>query len=187
MLKSINTCMVAKVVGINKIKDGFVDVQPLVNKLDIDYIGLEYPVISYVPIVMPCTSNSAVVLPVKQGDLVLLVFSQNPIDSFKLGSSVEHDPTDLRVFDINDAIAIAGINTTQNNLWKSEKYLSGYNNDSVKVVHNIGKQEENYIELHNDGNISLKATTFNVSCENFNLNASEKVSITSPLISENGV
>lgn len=186
MISKVNTCMVGIVVGVDDLKEGFIDVQPLGNRL-IGTEEVEYSTIYYVPVVMPNTNTSAIVMPVSQGDTVLLVFSQSNIEEFKFGTKDVYTPKTPRMFSVDDAIAIVGFNISQESIWNPANYRNQIGDDSLKVVHNIGKEEECYLELTRKGSLKIKVKDYNVECDNFNLNAKEKVSITSPLISENGV
>lgn len=186
-LNEINTCTIAVVVGTDRLKDGFITVKPLINKIHNDLSSTEHPNIAYVPVIMPRTSTSGIVMPIKQGDTVLLVYCKEDTDEVKFGSKEASDPRTLRKFDYSDAVALIGFNISQESIFNPSNYKLGYDNTSLKVVHNLGEDSECHIEMDNKGGVSVEATTFNVNCKNANINASEKVSITSPLISENGV
>lgn len=157
-INQINTCMVGEVVNTDNLSNGFIDVQPLVNKRGGNYDTYEYPVISYVPVVMPATTTAGIILPVKRGDTVLLVIGQHCFDQFKLGVKVPHDTLDLRRFDISDAVAFVGFNTTQDSVWNSENHSNSYQEGSVKIYNNLGKGNETYVELSEDGIVKVKST-----------------------------
>lgn len=186
-LKEINTCAVAIVVGTERLKDGFVTVKPLVNKIHNDLTSVEQPNIAYVPVLMPRTSTSGIVMPINQGDTVLLLFCKDDVDEVKFGSKEPSEPRTLRQFDYSDAVALVGFNIAQESIWNSSNHYNGYDNKSLKVVHNLGKDTESFLELNDKGGLNVKVTEYNVECNNFNVTATEKVSITAPLISENGV
>ena len=179
-INQINTCMVGEVVNTDNLSNGFVDVQPLVNKRGGNYDTYEYPVISYVPVVMPATTTAGIILPVKRGDTVLLVIGQHCFDQFKLGVKVPHDTLDLRRFDISDAVAFVGFNTTQDSVWNTDKHKKEYSEDSLKVYNNLGTDQECSMSLTSKGDID-------VDCNIFRVNAKEKIELVSPMISENGV
>lgn len=179
-INQINTCMVGEVVNTDNLSNGFVDVQPLVNKRGGNYDTYEYPVISYVPVVMPATTTAGIILPVKRGDTVLLVIGQHCFDQFKLGVKVPHDTLDLRRFDISDAVAFVGFNTTQDSVWNTDNHKKEYSEDSLKVYNNLGTDQECSMSLTNKGDID-------VDCNIFRVNAKEKIELVSPMISENGV
>lgn len=179
-INQINTCMVGEVVNTDNLSNGFVDVQPLVNKRGGNYDTYEYPVISYVPVIMPATTTAGIILPVKRGDTVLLVIGQHCFDQFKLGVKVPHDTLDLRRFDISDAVAFVGFNTTQDSVWNTDNHKKEYSEDSLKVYNNLGTDQECSMSLTNKGDID-------VDCNIFRVNAKEKIELVSPMISENGV
>lgn len=179
-INQINTCMVGEVVNTDNLTNGFVDVQPLVNKRGGNYDTYEYPVISYVPVVMPATTTAGIILPVKRGDTVLLVIGQHCFDQFKLGVKVPHDTLDLRRFDISDAVAFVGFNTTQDSVWNTDNHKKDYSEDSLKVYNNLGTDQECSMSLTNRGDVD-------VDCNIFRVNAKEKIELVSPMISENGV
>ena len=179
-INQINTCMVGEVVNTDNLSNGFVDIQPLVNKRGGNYDTYEYPVISYVPVVMPATTTAGIILPVKRGDTVLLVIGQHCFDQFKLGVKVPHDTLDLRRFDISDAVAFVGFNTTQDSVWNTDNHKKEYSEDSLKVYNNLGTDQECSMSLTNKGDID-------VDCNIFRVNAKEKIELVSPMISENGV
>ena len=179
-INQINTCMVGEVVNTDNLSNGFVDVQPLVNKRGGNYDTYEYPVISYVPVVMPATTTAGIILPVKRGDTVLLVIGQHCFDQFKLGVKVPHDALDLRRFDISDAVAFVGFNATQDSVWNSDNHKKEYSEDSLKVYNNLGTDKECSMSLTSKGDVD-------VDCNIFRVNAKEKDELVSPMISENGV
>lgn len=172
--------MVGEVVNTDNLSSGFVDVQPLVNKRGGNYDTYEYPVISYVPVVMPATTTAGIILPVKRGDTVLLVIGQHCFDQFKLGVKVPHDTLDLRRFDISDAVAFVGFNTTQDSVWNSDNHKKEYSEDSLKVYNNLGTDQECSMSLTNKGDLE-------VDCNVFKVNAKEKIELVAPMISENGI
>lgn len=179
-INQINTCMVGEVVNTDNLSNGFVDVKPLVNKRGGNYDTYEYPVISYVPVVMPATTTAGIILPVKRGDTVLLVIGQHCFDQFKLGVKVPHDTLDLRRFDISDAVAFVGFNTTQDSVWNTDNHKKEYSEDSLKVYNNLGTDQECSMSLTNKGDID-------VDCNVFKVNAKTKIELVAPMISENGV
>jgi hypothetical protein len=179
-INQINTCMVGEVVNTDNLSNGFIDVQPLVNKRGGNYDTYEYPVISYVPVVMPATTTAGIILPVKRGDTVLLVIGQHCFDQFKLGVKVPHDTLDLRRFDISDAVAFVGFNTTQDSVWNTDNHKKDYSEDSLKVYNNLGTDQECSMSLTNKGDIDVDCNTFRVS-------AKKKIELVAPMISENGV
>lgn len=171
------TCIPAQVVGIQKLKDGLIDVQPLVNKIYGDGTRTEYPVIYSVPVIMPSTLTSSVTMPVSQGDTVLLVFAQKDLDTFKNGADTPHDPSSFRTFNMNDAQAIIGLSTVNKTKLNPENHNRGFDLTSLIIAHNVGTDRETFIKLSNDGSVlidsskdfTLLAKDVNVKCTNINI------------------
>jgi len=88
--------------------DKTVSVKPALKRKYENGVIKELPVIPNVPIVYPQGSEALISFPLKNGDPVLLVFSERSIDTWKnKGGSVS--PEDERKFDLTDAIAIPGV------------------------------------------------------------------------------
>lgn len=155
----LNTCLPAKVVNADDLENGFIAVQPLINHRGYDFESTEYPVVSYVPVIMPATSTCGIVFPVNVGDTVLLVFGQSSFDEFKLGADEPHDAYDFRKFDLSDAIAFVGFNTTQNSVWNNKNHKESYSKDSIKLYNNLGTDSENFIQINKDGSVDVKSPT----------------------------
>lgn len=68
----------------------------------------ELPVITDVPVVFPRGGGFFISLPLAVGDHVLLVFNERSIDKFTQGDGSDTDPTDVRMHDLSDAVAIPG-------------------------------------------------------------------------------
>jgi len=61
-----------------------------------------------VPIVFPRIGGRGIVFPIAKGDPVMIIFSQRSLDTW-LGSGGEIDLKDTRLHNINDAIAVPGL------------------------------------------------------------------------------
>lgn len=66
------------------------------------------PIINNVPVQFPRAGIRFISLPIKVGDHVLLVFNERSIDKWQAGSGDDTDPTDLRMHNLSDAVAIPG-------------------------------------------------------------------------------
>lgn len=157
-LYSLNVCTVAKVVNTDDLEDGFITVQPLINKIGKDWSSVELPNISYVPVLMPSTKNCGMALPVEKDDTVLLIFGQQSFDEFKFGADEPHDPNNMRRNDLSDAVALVGFIPTQLNVFNPSNHKNEKPKDSVKLFNNLGSSNENFVMLNKDGTIDIKAT-----------------------------
>lgn len=158
-LESMFFCQPAIVVGVQHLDQQRIDVQPCINRLDADGYSVEYPAILSVPLQFPSSSTSAVTFPVNQGDTVLLVFSQRGMDVFKGGDGTASDPTDYRVFDKRDAIAIPSIFPFQKSINKQTNRTLPHDVNDMVVSHNIGTESECEVRMKPDGSIGITSPT----------------------------
>lgn len=147
-LHSLFTAMPCSVVSCDPIK-GRLDVKPLLNAYYTDGTIKERAMLLGVPLQMPASGASVVNIPVKQGDIVLCVFSMRGLDAFKSGDGTPQAPTDFRMFDKRDAIAIPGIFPF--NMHPNLKRVLPFNPDALSLTHNIGTPLEATVELSDTG------------------------------------
>ena len=152
-LEGMMTCMPGLVVGVSKLNEQRIDVQPVINRLDADGYSVEYPTILSVPLQFPSSSTSSLTFPVNQGDNVLLVFSQKGLDVFKSGDGTASDPVDFRSFDKRDAIAIPGIFPFQRAINKQTNRTLPHGVNDMVMSHNVGLPTECEVRLKQDGSI----------------------------------
>jgi len=129
-------------------------VRPLINLVDrlSDETSVR-PTILGVPVQMPGSSTSLVNIPLNQGDSVLCVFSMRGLDAFKAGDGKPAAPTDFRMFDKRDAIAIPGIFPFE--MHPNLKRVLPFNPDALSLTQDIGLPTESIVEL-SDAGIALK-------------------------------
>ena len=93
-------------------------VQPLVNQRiynsqtrEVKYE--DHPVIPKVPVAFPSASGGGMTFPLEEGDPVVLVFSESPLDEWLAGDGITPvNPFSARKHDYSDAIAIPGARPT---------------------------------------------------------------------------
>lgn len=158
-MSEMNFCLPARINNIQNLKQGRVDVKPLYIPRYLDNTYSELPVIKNVPVVLPSCNESGMVFSPKQGDTVLLVFSQCNIDNFKAGSVEPYSTVFDRSFDINDAIALVGFSPFNINPINTEKHKKDYELGDVSVFNNLGKGNENKINVKKDGSVKIVAST----------------------------
>ena len=150
-------CMPAVVVGVQEIEQMKIDVKPLPKRKYKDGSSVEFPVLQSVPVVMPNTKTSSISLPVNQGDNVLLVFSQREIDTFKSGATLPYDVDVERWMDINDAVAIIGLNPFNRSPNLPTARTHPYSPKHLTITHNIGKPTESEIRFDESGGVEVSA------------------------------
>lgn len=121
-----------------------VSVRPTIKKTLSDGTTASMPIISNVPLISPFGGNQGLSLPVKVGDYCLLMFSERSLDRW-LTFGGEVDNSDPRVFDLNDAIAIAGL--------MPFNQTSGIANNEDIVL----KNSNGTITIQSDGSVIINA------------------------------
>lgn len=154
-LKNMNFCCPAVVVGIQELEDGFIDVQPVVNKLyntgDID----EYDIIKRVPVIYPSTGKTTISWPLDQGDGVLLQFTDKDIEAYKNGTKEIHDPQSFSILDLGNAVAHVGFNPYQESSLNPNNYTNEFDSKALNLVHNKKTQNEIKLSFNEDGSVNL--------------------------------
>ena len=158
-MSELNFCLPARIENIQNIKEGRIDVKPLFIPRYLDNTYSELPAIKNVPIVLPSSNESGFVFSPKQGDTVLLLFTQCNIDNFKAGSVEPYSTVFDRSFDINDAIALVGFSPFNINPINTDKHNKDYELGDVSVFNNLGKETENKVNVKKDGTNSYTAST----------------------------
>ena len=164
-MSEMNFCLPARIENVQNLKQGRVDVKPLYIPRYLDNTYSELPAIKNVPIVFACANESGQVFAPKQGDTVLLVFSQCNIDNFKAGSVEPYSTVFDRSFDINDAIALVGFSPFNINPINTEKHKKDYELGDVSTFNNLGKENENKINVKKDGTIKIISSSTTVESE----------------------
>lgn len=149
-MSNIYTSIPCEVVKVDSTVEARVSVRPLIQMVDrIESVAVNRPVLLGVPLQMPGSSTSLVNIPVKQGDIVLCVFSMRGLDAFKAGDGTAAAPTDFRMFDKRDAIAIPGVFPFE--LHPNQRRVLPFNPDALSLTSNIGTALENTVELSETG------------------------------------
>src|SRR5574344_197409 len=160
-MSELNFCLPARIENIQNIKEGRIDVKPLFIPRYLDNTYSELPVIKNVPLVLPSSNESGFVFSPKQGDTVLLLFTQCNIDNFKAGSVEPYSTVFDRSFDINDAVALVGFSPFNINPINTDKHSKDYELGDVSIFNNLSKENENKINVKKDGTNSYIASTHN--------------------------
>ena len=164
-MSEMNFCLPARIDNVQNLKQGRVDVKPLYIPRYLDNTYSELPAIKNVPIVFACANESGQVFAPKQGDTVILIFSQCNIDNFKAGSVEPYSTVFDRSFDINDAIALVGFSPFNVNPINTEKHKKDYELGDVSTFNNLGKENENKINVKKDGTIKIISSATTVESE----------------------
>lgn len=178
----------AVVVGVESLSDGLIDVQPLVNHINtVNSQTVKYPILHDIPVIFPSTKNSTICFPVSQGDFVELVVQSVDIQRFVNGDEEPHSPSLFSFNNLSNTVAFVGFSPFQHSCFNSNNYKKDFNNQDLNIVHNKNTENEITFKLTVDGDLKvLNAKKVSYECEDFEVNASRRIGLTAPLISENG-
>lgn len=165
-IKKLSFPQVGIVVSTENLKDGFIDVQPVVSKLGNDLNKADYSILKDVPVIFPSTSRSSIQFPIAQGDGVLLIFTQHDCTNFINGNKDVHLPSMHSFLGQHHAVAFVGFNSFTDSVHNPNTYSREFNSNSLNLVHNKGTDKEVKLSLNDDGTISLLAPDkqINVTC-----------------------
>ena len=178
-IRDLNFSIPAVVVGVQRLKEGYVDVKPIVNRIN-PQTGdtFERTTIKNVRLIFPSNKSSTICFPVKQGDQVRLVFQNCSIQSFLDGNTQPHDPVTNAFLNLNDVTAEVGFQTTQESCFDANNYANEFDNTSLNIVHNKNTPQESKIEIKESGdvvvssnsNIEMKSSVVDIESETVNTN-----------------
>lgn len=180
-MKSLNFCMPAVVIGIDRIKDGLIDVAPVIDKFTSTLGYTEYEPIHDVPIITPNTSTTSIQVPINQGDGVLLLFTQSDPSEFIQGLKDAHEPNTNSFLSLDNAVALIGFNPYQESVYNNNNYKNELDNTALTIVHNKNTENEVMMSFKSDGTMSLVCNKVNVSCKQADVKA-DKVNVDSSVI-----
>lgn len=165
-LRNLDRSCPAIVKGVQNLSKGFIDVQPLVNKVNsLDGNTTEYPLIRNVRVIFPSTKTSTFCFPVSQEDEVLLVFQSSNIEKFVQGNTSPHSPTFDSYNNLSDVVAYVGFQPYQKSCFDSNNYTNDFSSDDLNIVHNKNTPREVTLTLTQDGDFKV-ITTGKVVLEN---------------------
>ena len=161
-----------------------VDVQPSLNiKMFDGGSSSERPSIVGVPLVFPSSKTAGFTFPVNTGDSVLLVFSERGLDAWKAGNGYPSTPTDFRMMDYKDAIAIPGLMPRGQSIDNPSKHVHTHNTGDTVIFSNLGGVESE-VRLKTDGSVEINTSNqpVTINCSVANINANQEVNINTPVM-----
>ena len=146
----------AIVVGVSNLKDGLIDVLPIVNSVNhLTWETTEHNTLYDIPVVFPSTLNSSICFPVNQGDTVELILQSSDIIRFRDGNKEQHDPSQLGYNNLANCIAIVGFVPFQESCFNPNNYKNDFDNQDLNIVHNKNSGNEANIVIKSDGSINI--------------------------------
>ena len=146
----------AIVVGVSNLKDGLIDVLPIVNSVNhLTWETTEHNTLYDIPVVFPSTLNSSICFPVNQGDTVELILQSSDIIRFRDGNKEQHDPSQLGYNNLANCIALVGFVPFQESCFNPNNYKNDFDNQDLNIVHNKNSANEANIVIKSDGSINI--------------------------------
>ena len=118
--------------------NGYVDVQPLLQRLYTTGDLVSLPVLQNVPISHPRGADYWIKLPVAVGDLGTIVFCERSLDSWKVDGNLTN-PKDSRRHDLSDAIFFPGMYPMSNLIPGASADMILQNGDAQIYLQKPGK------------------------------------------------
>lgn len=157
---NMNISFPAVIINADNLKDGFIDVQPLVNYQNpLSSDTAVYPALYDIPIIFPSTKNSTICIPVNQGDFVEILVQSVDIQKFIYGNKEVHDPDFLSYGNLANVVAIVGFTPYQESCFNPNNYKNEFDNQDLNIVHNKNTDNEAIISINTNGDITLKSPT----------------------------
>ncbi|WAX22710.1 hypothetical protein [Acinetobacter phage vB_AbaP_HB01] len=154
-MRDLRFCLPARVTNVQHAEELRIDVQPL-NKIRYnDGVVQEFPTITNVPMLCYGTDDSAVLITPKQGQTVLLMFSQLSLDELKGGSIQPYESRSNRKMDLDDAVAFPSLFPFNRSPNRKIRHSTEHSLDDLTVVHNLGTGRENKVILKKNGSIGI--------------------------------
>lgn len=184
-MSEVYTAIPCRITNIpSNLEDARIDVQPIVNTIYDDGTSEEHSQILSVPVVFPSSKTSMISFPLFVGDVVLCVFSRESLDVFKQGNVSPMPPSDRRVFDSRDAIAIPCITPFGKSLNKPGVRAWAHSTKDVVIAHNISTGSEVEVRLKASGDVVINTNqNVTVNCQDATVNALGNIGLTAPTMS----
>lgn len=177
-LEAVHTAIPAVVLRVNNEgRQSLVDVQPLVSILQRSGEVVSQSSILNVPLSQPASSVGGLVFPIKEGDNVLLVFSEKAIDRWKYGTGVPTAPSDFRKFNRKDCIAIPCIFPANMSMANEARQGPDYAAGDT-AIYNLRGGSRVEIVLKQNGDVVVNSPSkVIVNCVDSEVNASNSMTV----------
>lgn len=144
-LRSLHICTPARVESFDYANHK-ATVTPLLKRSNLKGVQSSFSPIPDVPVVFPASGAASVTFPINAGDTVLLLFADRSLENW-IDTGAEAATEYDRMFDLSDAIAIAG-------LFPNSHDSDAANNSDLQIK--LGSQK---ITIKANGNIEIGAST----------------------------
>lgn len=176
MKDNINFGCPAKIINVSDLEQfQRVDVQPLLNKLDMDGTITVPPKIENVFVQFPSGGGAVLSFPLAVNDIVWLKFSNKSMDEWLNTDGKQNaTPLDRRVFNYNDCVVDPCIGTFSNNYHPSPKHVELKFKGAV-------------IRITDTGDVEINAKNIKCIAEDDLILSGKNVNIESTSLKHNGV
>lgn len=155
---NLNLAFPAVVINTDKLQDGVIDVQPIVNYMNpINRATTPFPKLYGISVVFPSTQNSSICFPVSQGDFVQVLVQSVDIQSYVNGEDEPHDPFMLSHGNLANAVAIVGFNPYQYSVFNANNYKNDFDLNDLNIFHNKNTDNECSVSMSKDGEVTIKS------------------------------
>jgi len=160
-----------------------VDIQPTINQKLPDGTVKERPPILGVPVSFPVSSNGGMTYPITVGTTGDAIFSMRDMESWKAGNGRPSTPQTQGKMAASDAKFYPGIQPASQAVNNPSKHVLTHSTQDVVMFGNLGGAEAE-VRIKADGSIEINTSNHpvTINCSVANVNASEEVNISTPLM-----
>lgn len=134
--------------------------------------GLEYPVLSGVPVIFPRCGGASITMPISRGDTCLVVFLDRDSTSWLLGGK-GLKPKSMRNHHLSDAVAIMGLSpfTSKSPAKNNTDMLISFDGSSITL------KPKGIIEIHTAKEVNIKTESVVINCKTADIKAEEAIAV----------
>lgn len=183
-MESVNTAIPCIVIAV---RDGgagqMVDIQPTINQKLQDGSVKERPPILGVPISFPVSSKAGMTFPIEVGTTGTAIFSMRDMAAWKTGNGRPSTPQTAGKMSASDAMFYPGIQPPGSAINDPSKHVLTHSTSDTVMFSNLGGVEAE-VRIKADGSIEINTSNqpVTINCNVANVNASEEVNISTPLM-----
>ena len=166
-------------------------IQGKVRKEDGSVELVNLPILLDCPVVFPRGGSCSLTFPVKEGDECLAIFASRGIDLWWQSGGVQ-PPYELRMHDLSDGFALMGPYSQVQVIPNVSTNAVQLRSDDGQAFFELNPNTHNFTLTTpanftaNVDTFTINASTVAINCDQFNVTASSKATITAPAIALNG-
>lgn len=183
-MESVNTAIPCIVIAVRDNGSGqMVDIQPTINQKLQDGSVKERPPIYGVPISFPISSKAGMTFPIEVGTTGTAIFSMRDMAAWKAGNGRPSTPQTAGKMSASDAMFYPGIQPPGSAINDPAKHVLTHSTSDTVMFSNLGGVEAE-VRIKADGSIEINTSNqpVTINCNVANVNASQEINLTSPLM-----